>query len=319
MQKNQKMNKKRKAMISLNLTLDVKDLEAKTRLDVFLAGETDWTRSQIKLQIDSGRVLVNGKPQKSGFLIKNGDVVTLSFEKEEISAEPENIPLDIVFEDDYFAVINKPQGMVVHPAPGSYSHTLVNALLYHFDSLSNAGDNIRPGIVHRIDKDTSGLLVVAKNDFAHVSLSKQIAEHTCFRHYLALLDGNLKEDTGTVQTNIARSKADRKVMEVSDFGKIAITHYTVLQRYKDYCLVEFVLETGRTHQIRVHAKYLGHSIVGDKTYGKQSKFKLDGQLLHAYKLELTHPKTNKRMTFECEIPKYFKNVLIKLENTKVSI
>ena len=306
-------------MISLNLTLDVKELESKTRLDVFLANETDWTRSQIKIQIDSGRVLVNGKPQKSGFLIKNGDVVTLSFEREEISAEPENIPLDIVYEDNDFAIINKPQGMVVHPAPGAYNHTLVNALLYHFDSLSNSNDNIRPGIVHRIDKDTSGLLVVAKNDFAHASLAKQIAEHTCFRHYLALLEGNLREDEGTVSTYIARSKTDRKVMEVADSGKLAITHYKVQERYRDYCLVEFVLETGRTHQIRVHAKYLGHSVVGDKTYGKPSKFKLDGQLLHAYKLTLTHPSTNKRMTFECELPKYFKNVLIKLENTKLSI
>ena len=306
-------------MISLNLELDVKDLEAKTRLDVFLASETDWTRSQIKIQIDGGRVLVNGKPQKSGFLVKNGDVITLSFAREEISAEPENIPLDIVYEDEDFAIINKPQGMVVHPAPGSYSHTLVNALLYHFENLSNRDDDIRPGIVHRIDKDTSGLLVVAKNDFAHASLSKQIAEHSCFRHYLALLEGNLKEDEGTVETFIARSKSDRKIMEVSDSGKLAVTHYKVLERYRDYCLAEFMLETGRTHQIRVHAKHLGHPIVGDKTYGKPSKFKLDGQLLHAYKLELTHPKTHERLIFECELPKYFKNVLSTLKNTKLSI
>ena len=306
-------------MISLNLELDVKDLEAKTRLDVFLASETDWTRSQIKIQIDGGRVLVNGKPQKSGFLVKNGDVITLSFAREEISAEPENIPLDIVYEDEDFAIINKPQGMVVHPAPGSYSHTLVNALLYHFENLSNRDDDIRPGIVHRIDKDTSGLLVVAKNDFAHASLSKQIAEHSCYRHYLALLEGNLKEDEGTVETFIARSKSDRKIMEVSDSGKLAVTHYKVLERYRDYCLAEFMLETGRTHQIRVHAKHLGHPIVGDKTYGKPSKFKLDGQLLHAYKLELTHPKTHERLIFECELPKYFKNVLSTLKNTKLSI
>ena len=253
-------------------------------------------------------------------MIKNGDEVTLSFSKQEMSAEPEDIPLEIVYEDDDIAVINKPQGMVVHPAPGSYSHTLVNALLFHFENLSHGSDTIRPGIVHRIDKDTSGLLVVAKNDEAHCSLAKQIAEHTCFRHYLALLEGNLSDDSGTVETFISRSKTDRKIMEVSDSGKKAVTHYKVIERFKDFCLVEFVLETGRTHQIRVHAKYLGHPIVGDKTYGKANqKFKLDGQLLHAYKLELTHPKKRKRMSFLCEIPAYFKNILSKLKNTSLSV
>lgn len=308
-------------MIELNSSIEAKDLDEKVRLDVFLAGETDWTRSQIKLQIDSGKALVNGKKQKAGFLIKNGDVITLSFSKPEINAEPEDIPLDIVYEDDDLAIINKPQGMVVHPAPGSYNHTLVNALLFHFENLSSGGENFRPGIVHRIDKDTSGLLVVAKNDEAHANLAKQIAEHTCFRHYLALLDGNLKEDKGTVDTFIGRSTADRKVMEVkTDSGKRAITHYSVIERFKDYCLVEFVLETGRTHQIRVHSKYLGHPIVGDFTYGKKSnKFGLSGQLLHAYKLELTHPKTNKRLCFECELPSYFKNILKKQENTKIRV
>lgn len=303
-------------MVELNSKLFVEDLTEKTRLDVFLADVTGWTRSQVKLQIDSNRALVNGKEVKCGFLVKNGDVIDLSFSKEvlDVSAEPEDIALDVVYEDDDLAVINKPQGMVVHPAPGSYNHTLVNALLYHFENLSHGSDKIRPGIVHRIDKDTSGLLVVAKNDKAHEDLSSQIAAHTCFRHYLALVEGNLKQDSGKVETYIDRSKTDRKMMAVSDTGKLAITNFTVRERYNGYTLVEFVLETGRTHQIRVHAKYLGHAIVGDKVYGsKNQKFNLNGQLLHAYKLELTHPTTKQRMTFECELPKYFKEILLKLK------
>jgi len=302
-------------MIELNSEIIVQDLDDKIRLDVFLALETGWTRSQVKLQIDNGKVFVNEKVQKSGFLIKNNDKIKLFFEKNvlDMKAEPENIPLEIVYEDNDFAVINKPQGMVVHPAPGAYNHTLVNALLFHFESLSSGSDDIRPGIVHRIDKDTSGLLVVAKNDKAHASLAAQIAEHSCFRHYLALLEGNLKDDTGRVETFINRSEKDRKMMAVSQDGKIAITNYKVVKRFKDYCLVEFILETGRTHQIRVHSRHLGHPIVGDKTYGiKNQKFNLDGQLLHAYKLELTHPTTGERKTFECELPNYFKNLLKKL-------
>ncbi len=307
-------------MIELNSEIIVEDLEEKTRLDVVLTDVTGWTRSQIKIQILEKRVLVNGTPQKAGFLVKNGDVLRVSFTKDTINAEPENIPLNIIYEDDDFAIINKPQGMVVHPAPGAYNHTLVNALLFYFDNLGNNNDNIRPGIVHRIDKDTSGLLVVSKNDKAHLSLSSQIAEHTCFRHYIALLEGNLKHDSGTIKTFISRNPNDRKTMAVSETGKLAITHYRVLERYTNYCLVEFVLETGRTHQIRVHSKHLGHPIVGDKTYGiKNQKFNLDGQLLHAIKLELSHPTTGKRMSFECELPEYFKNILKKIENTKIVI
>jgi len=302
-------------MIELNLEIEVQDLSEKVRLDVFLSMETGWTRSQIKLQIDSGKVLVNEKVQKSGFLIKNNDKIKLFFEKNalNINAEPEDIPLDIIYEDEDLAIINKPQGMVVHPAPGSYNHTLVNALLFHFESLSKNNDNIRPGIVHRIDKDTSGLLVVAKNDKAHASLAAQIAEHSCRRHYKALLEGNLKEDEGRIETYIGRSDKDRKIMAVTTQGKIAITNYKVLQRFHGYCLVEFILETGRTHQIRVHSKHIGHPIVGDKTYGiKNQKFKLEGQLLHAYKLELTHPTTNERLVFECDLPEYFKNTIAKI-------
>lgn len=303
-------------MIELNLELKVEELAEKTRLDVFLTNETDWSRSQIKQQIDAGKALVNGVPKKAGFLIKNGDTVSLAFSKDvlDINAEPEDIPLDIVFEDDDFAVINKPQGMVVHPAPGAYNHTLVNALLFHFETLSKNGDGVRPGIVHRIDKDTSGLLVVAKNDKAHESLAKQIAEHTCFRHYLALVEGNVKTDSGKIETFISRSEKDRKMMAVSDSGKWAVTNYFVKERFEGYTLVEWVLETGRTHQIRVHSKHIGHPIVGDKTYGiKNQKFNLDGQLLHAYKLELTHPTTGERLVFECKIPDYFEKTLSKLK------
>ena len=198
-------------MIELNSNIIVDGLESKERLDVFLANETGWTRSQIKIQIDAKRVLVNGQVQKAGFHVKNDDKLTLSFSKDvfDSKAEPENIPLDIVYEDDDFAVINKVQGMVVHPAPGAYNHTLVNALLFHFESLSKSDDHVRPGIVHRIDKDTSGLLVVAKNDKSHASLAAQIAEHSCFRHYLALLEGNLKQDDGTIETFISRDSKDR--------------------------------------------------------------------------------------------------------------
>lgn len=286
------------------------------RLDVYLAEVLEeWTRSQIKKQIDSKNAIVNGKPRKAGFALKNGDIVSISFNKE-VGLEdvsPENIPLDIVFEDDDIVVINKKQGMVVHPAPGNYEHTLVNALLYHFKNLSQEG-SIRPGIVHRIDKDTSGLLVVAKNDKAHVDLALQIAEHSARRTYVALLEGNLKSEQGTIETFLDRDKRDRKKYAVSDSGKIAITHFKVLTHFEGYTLCEFVLETGRTHQIRVHAKHIGHPIVGDPVYGfAKQKFKLEGQLLHAIKLELVHPKTRQKMEFVAPIPEYFQNVLSKLK------
>lgn len=287
------------------------------RLDVYLADNLeDWTRSQIKKQIDSDNALVNGKPRKAGFAVKNGDVIEIDFNKEVGLDDvlPENIPLDIVYEDDDIAVINKPQGMVVHPAPGNYEHTLVNALLYHFNKLSDQ-KSFRPGIVHRIDKDTSGLLVVAKNDKAHADLAGQIAKHSARRTYVALLEGNLKEDQGTVETYLDRDKRDRKKYAVSDTGKLAISHFKVLKRYEGYTLCEFVLETGRTHQIRVHAKYLGHPIVGDKTYGYQKqKFNLDGQLLHAKELTLVHPTTKQQMTFSAPLPDYFDALLKKLKN-----
>ena len=208
-------------------------------------------------------------------------------------------------------VVNKPQGVVVHPCSSTKSGTLVNGLLYRIKNLSGINGVLRPGIVHRLDKETSGLLVVAKNDKAHISLAKQIKDKTCKRNYLAILEGNLKEDSGEIKTYIARDKKDRKKMAVSDSGREAITDYKVLERFKNACFVEFSLKTGRTHQIRVHAKYLGHPIIGDKVYGKEVKG-LEGQLLHAYRLTFIHPTTLKEMTFEAPLPDYFENYLKKL-------
>lgn len=294
------------------------ELSEKMRLDKWLADTfSDWTRSQIKIQIESGGVCVNGKTvSKAGYIIKDGDLIDLNFCQDNRlqTAQAQNIDLDIVFEDDDLAVINKPQGMVVHPAPGAYDGTLVNALLYHFANISDGTSSIRPGIVHRIDKDTSGLLVVAKNNIAHENLAKQIGSHSAFRHYMALVEGVVKEDSGTICQPIGRSKADRKQMAVSQDGKPAITHFTVVERFKDYTLVKFQLETGRTHQIRVHSKFIGHPIVGDKTYGfAKQKFNLDGQLLHAYKLELNMPSTGERRVFEADLPEYFAKTIKKLK------
>ena len=306
-------------------TIIVEDLESPARLDVFLSDVLDdWTRSQIKLQIERGGVTHKGKVvTKAGTIVKNGDTIEINFmvSPDIINIEPENIPLDIVYEDDDIAVINKPQGMVVHPAPGSREHTLVNALLYHFKQISDGSQVFRPGIVHRIDKDTSGLLVVAKNNKAHESLAKQIAEHSCFRHYIALLEGVVKQDSGTINKPIGRDNKDRKKMAINDNGKVAITHFDVIERYSQgYTLMHFQLETGRTHQIRVHAKDMLHPIVGDKTYGYQKqKFNLQGQLLHAKQLELTHPLTGKRMIFECEMPEYFQNITNKLHKIENNI
>jgi len=302
----------------VNQTIVVPALEKPMRLDVFLAESLeDFTRSQIKKQIDSENALVNGKARKAGYALKEGDIVSVAFSKEVglCDIEPENIPLDIVYEDGELLVVNKPQGMVVHPAPGNYSGTLVNALLYHFNSLSKEG-SARPGIVHRIDKDTSGLLVVAKNDKAHLDLARQIGEHSARRTYIALLEGILKEQSGRVETFLDRDKSDRKRFAVSDSGKRAITNFRVLEYYKNNTLCEFSLETGRTHQIRVHAKFLGHPIVGDKTYGfLKQKLWDKGQLLHAAKLELTHPVTKMRQEFSAPLPLYFEKILKKLKNS----
>ena len=292
--------------------------ESCKRLDVFLSEQMeDFTRSRVKKLIDGGRVAVNGCPAKASAEIKAGDEVAAEIpDAEAYTVKPEPIPVDIVYQDKDLAVVNKPQGMTVHIGNGNTEGTLVNALLYALDSLSGIGGVLRPGIVHRIDKDTSGLLVVAKNDRAHTSLAKQIAEKSCHRIYLALLEGNVKTDSGRIVTDIGRSPSDRLKMAVlpEGKGKIAVTDYETLTHYgSDYTLCRFTLQTGRTHQIRVHAKYMGHPVVGDPLYGiRRQKFSLAGQLLHAYKLIFMHPSTGERMEFTAPLPDYFQSLLEKL-------
>ena len=298
-----------------NRTIVVSLEDASKRIDIFLNEELDLSRSYIKTLIEKQNVLVNSNViKKAGYIVKENDVISISIPEAEIlNLEPENIDLDIIYEDDDLAVINKPQGMVVHPAPGSYDHTLVNALLYHLNNLSDINGVIRPGIVHRLDKDTSGLLVVAKNNDAHINLQEQIASKAAKRFYVALVDGVVNRDEGVINTLIDRSKKDRKMMSVSnDTGRVAITHFKVIERFPRYTLMEYELKTGRTHQIRVHSKFIGHPVVGDPVYGGSNKFNLNGQLLHAFKLVLTHPRTGEVMTFEAPIPKYFQDVLDKL-------
>ena len=285
------------------------------RLDVFLSEKLDKTRSAVKKLVDDGEITVNGNKVKAGRVLKIGEEISVNIpDPVKLDLEAENIPLDIIYQDKDIAIINKPQGMTVHAGNGTHGSTLVNALLYHLDSLSGINGVIRPGIVHRIDKDTSGLLVVAKNDAAHLSLSEQIKNKTCHRIYLALLEGTVKQNDGVIDTFIGRSDKNRTMMAVKDSGRRAVTHYKVLKRYKEVTFAEFKLETGRTHQIRVHCKYIGHPIVGDPVYGyEKQKFKLNGQLLHAWKLELTHPSTGERMSFEAPLPDYFQAVLQKLD------
>lgn len=276
---------------------------------------SDYSRSQIKQLLDGGNITVNGKTEKAKYKVKSGDLIRLEEpETKTLELRPENIPLDIVYEDDDVIVINKPQGMVVHPAPGHDEHTLVNALLYHCP-LSTINGTFRPGIVHRIDKDTSGLLMVAKNDKAHRSLAKQLKDKTNIREYVALVHGRIAEDEGTINAPISRSLKDRKKQAVVKDGRNAVTHFEVLKRYRDYTLVKCILETGRTHQIRVHMKYIGHPLVGDPLYGPKKTIKGNGQFLHAGKLGFVHPATGKLLIFEAPLPKIFQECLEKLDKT----
>jgi 23S rRNA pseudouridine1911/1915/1917 synthase len=278
------------------------------RLDVFLAGRfPDFTRSRLKNLIDEERVTVNGRAAKAAYKLEPGDAVELTVpEPRAVAAQAEDIPLDIVYEDDSLIVINKRRGLVVHPAAGNETGTLVNALLNHCDDLSGIAGEIKPGIVHRLDKDTTGLLVAAKTDAAHLSLSRQIAEKTAKRIYLALVEGNVASDNGRIEAALGRSRSDRKkIAVVEEGGRAAATQYYVLERFGDTTLVECHLETGRTHQIRVHMKHIGHPVVGDPVYGfRHQRFSLQGQLLHAARLEFTHPLTNERMKFELRMEFY---------------
>lgn len=287
------------------------------RLDVYLSQEfEDKSRSYIQKLVDEGNVTVNDKNKKSNYKLKINDKVTLNLpELEELVIQPENIELDILYEDSDLIVINKPQGMVVHPAPGNYTGTLVNALVYHCKDLSGINGVARPGIVHRIDKDTSGILVIAKNDNSHKKLAEQLKEHSMKREYVALVEGIIKEESGMVDKPLGRHPKERIKMAIVSGGKRAITHYEVVERFERNTLVKCILETGRTHQIRVHMSYIGHPLVGDPVYGyKKQKFNLNGQMLHAKKLGFIHPATEKYMEFEAEIPDYFIDVLKKLRS-----
>ena len=287
------------------------------RLDVFVSENSGLTRSHAQKLISQGNVTVDGRTvNKASTPVKTDSVVSVTLPPDiPLDVLPQNIPLDVVYEDGDLAVINKPQGMTVHPANNVYEGTLVNALLYHVKDLSGINGVLRPGIVHRLDKDTSGLLVIAKNDRAHVELQRQIQEKQCRRIYLALLNGVLKTDNGFVDKPIGRSHTDRKKMDIVADGRNALTYYTVLERFDRYTLTQFELKTGRTHQIRVHAKYLGHPVVGDKAYGfAKCPWKLDGQLLHAEKLIFTHPTTGEEMSFSAPIPDYFEKILTTLRN-----
>lgn len=288
----------------------------KGRLDKVVAHHLqEYSRSQLQKWIDHGLVRVNGQEVADKYRVRVGDVVTVQPAKpHKISLEAENIPLDIVYEDDDLLVVNKPQGMVVHPAPGHPDHTLVNALLYHCP-LSTINGEFRPGIVHRIDKDTSGLLMVAKNDQAHRSLASQLKAKTTQREYLALVHGNIKTDQGTIDAPLGRSKRDRKKQAVVADGRHAVTHFRVLRRYRHYTLIACRLETGRTHQIRVHMASIGHPLAGDPLYGPRKTLPGNGQYLHARLLGFRHPRTGKEMVFTAPLPAWFQKMLDQLDVT----
>lgn len=281
------------------------------RIDKFLVENTEYTRSKIQKMIDNDCILVNGKSIKSSYTLKENDQIEVKDYEENTDILPENIPLDIYYEDDDLIVVNKPSGMVVHPAPGNYTGTLVNALMYHTNNLSTVNSTIRPGIVHRIDADTSGLLLVAKNDKAHNILAEAIQKKEVVREYIALVEGVIKEDSATIDAPIGRDVNNRKKMCVTgDNSKEAVTHIRVLERFSDATLIRCKLETGRTHQIRVHLSYIGHPVVNDPVYGRRKlinpKF---GQMLHAEKLGFVHPTTKEYMEFTSPVPDDFTKIL----------
>ena len=290
---------------------------AGVRLDAFLSADGALTRSQAARLIAEGRVRVNGKPAAKSARLSGGETVTVDVPQlRETALPPQDIPLDVVYEDDDVIVVNKPTGLVVHPAPGHPDGTLVNALLHHCgDSLSGIGGEKRPGIVHRIDRDTSGLIIAAKNDAAHLALSAQLKDHSLSRTYECLVTGNMKQDSGTVDAPIGRSSADRKKMAVVPTGRRAVTHWEVIARYPGVTHLRCRLETGRTHQIRVHMAYIGHPILGDTVYGAKKPVPgLTGQCLHATGLRFVHPRTGEPVELHCPLPPEFTAMLQKLQN-----
>lgn len=289
--------------------------EEKARIDKWMSEQSDWSRSQIQDWIKAGDLLVNGQVVKPNYKLQEGDEIVVTVpEAVELEVLPENIKLDVVYEDEDVIVVNKARGMVVHPAVGHTSGTLVNALLYHCDDLSGINGVKRPGIVHRIDKDTTGLLMVAKNDVAHESLASQLKDRKIKREYIALVHGEVAHELGTIEAPIGRDTNDRQRMTVTDKNaKEAITHFRLLERYKDFTLVECKLETGRTHQIRVHMRYIGHPLAGDPKYGPRRTIQLNGQALHAATLGFFHPRTDEWLEFEAPLPADFEAELAKLD------
>lgn len=296
-----------------NNEIILKSINENERIDVYISSQIeDLSRNSVQKLITDGNITVNDKKIKSNYKVKLNDSIRIVMpEPEMLDVEPENILLDIIYEDDDLAVINKPQGMVVHPAPGHYSGTLVNGLMYHLKDLSSINGIMRPGIVHRLDMNTSGLMLVAKNDKSHNFLAKCLKEHSINRIYYALVEGNIKDDNGVINAPLGRSDKDRKKRTVTyKNSKNAITNYWVINRYGKYTLIKLKLETGRTHQIRVHMKYIGHPVVGDDVYGsKTNKFSLKGQLLHSKSVGFVHPTTKEYMEFESELPEHFQKVL----------
>ena len=292
--------------------------ESGKRLDAYITSiDSEITRTAAQRLIEQGNILVNGEKKKTAYKVSNGDIITIEKEEpKEIELKAQNIPIDIVYEDDDIIVVNKPKGMVVHPANGNPDGTLVNAIMAICkDSLSGIGGEIRPGIVHRLDKDTSGLLIVAKNDKAHVNMSEQIKNHEVKKTYIALVRGVVKENEATIDMPIGRSTSDRKKMAVIKTGRNAVTHIKVLKRYNKYTLLQVNIETGRTHQIRVHLSYIGYPIIGDCTYSNgKNEFGIVGQCLHAKCLEFKHPITGAEMKLEAPLPKYFEEIIQKLDN-----
>ena len=293
--------------------MEINVLTSGQRLDKALADLSPLSRGQANDQIKQGLVLVNGQQKKAKYTVQAGDVIQFELPKEEVlEYQAQDIPLDIIYEDEALAIINKPQGMVVHPSAGHPSGTMVNALMYHIKDLSSINGVVRPGIVHRIDKDTSGLLMVAKTDEAHQALAAELKAKKSLRKYLAIVHGNLPNDRGIIEAPIGRSEKDRKKQAVTAKGKEAVTRFTVLERFGDYSLVELQLETGRTHQIRVHMAYIGHPVAGDPLYGPRKTLSGHGQFLHAETLGLTHPLTGEDMLFTVEPPAIFQKTLQQL-------